>query len=60
MPQIEAAVTLDVLYAPLDDALAQLDARLDAIRLHGMAAEGTHFARWRAWPRPAPCCAPKD
>lgn len=45
VPQDDPAVTLDFLYAPLDGALAQLDARLDAIRLHGIAAEGTHFAR---------------
>jgi tRNA 5-methylaminomethyl-2-thiouridine biosynthesis bifunctional protein len=45
IPQSDAAVTLDLLVAPLDAALAQLVARLDFIRLHGLAAEGTAFAR---------------
>lgn len=45
IPQPDAAVTLDLLSASLDGALAQLDARLDAIHLHGIAGEGTHFAR---------------
>jgi tRNA 5-methylaminomethyl-2-thiouridine biosynthesis bifunctional protein len=43
VPQPDAGVTLDLLCAPLDDALAQLDARLDAIALRDIA--GTSFAR---------------
>lgn len=43
MPQPDANVTLDLLAAPLEDALAQLNAHLDCIRLH--AVEGTAFAR---------------
>ncbi|MCS0809505.1 FAD-dependent 5-carboxymethylaminomethyl-2-thiouridine(34) oxidoreductase MnmC [Massilia agilis] len=43
--QAETGVTLDLLSAPLDAALAQLVARLDFIRLHGIACEGTAFAR---------------
>ncbi|WP_426207501.1 FAD-dependent 5-carboxymethylaminomethyl-2-thiouridine(34) oxidoreductase MnmC [Massilia sp. TWP1-3-3] len=43
IPQMDAGVTLDLLCAPLDEALAQLDARLDAITLHAIA--GTSFAR---------------
>jgi tRNA 5-methylaminomethyl-2-thiouridine biosynthesis bifunctional protein len=45
MPQRDAAVTLDLLAAPLDSALAQLAARLDCIRLHHAAVVGTQFAR---------------
>lgn len=45
IPQTESGVTLDLLSAPLDAALAQLSARLDFIRLHGVAGEGTQFAR---------------
>jgi tRNA 5-methylaminomethyl-2-thiouridine biosynthesis bifunctional protein len=45
MPQPDAAVTLDLLCAPLDQALAQLDARLDAIDLHGIGHAGNNFAR---------------
>jgi len=45
IPQPDAAVTLDLLSAPLDGALAQLDARLDAIHLHGIAGQGIHFVR---------------
>jgi tRNA 5-methylaminomethyl-2-thiouridine biosynthesis bifunctional protein len=43
--QDDPAVTLDLLYAPLDAALAQLDARLDAIALHAMPGQGSGFAR---------------
>ena len=43
IPQPDAGVTLDLLCAPLDVALAQLDARLDAITLHQIP--GTGFAR---------------
>ena len=52
VPQDEPGITLDVLHvlhvlphAPLDLALAQLDARLDAIDLHAMADQGSGFAR---------------
>lgn len=43
IPQREPGLTLDLLCAPLDAALAQLDARLDAMLLHGI--EGSGFAR---------------
>lgn len=43
--QADAAVTLDLLHAPLDAALAQLSARIDAVHLHGLADAGTGFAR---------------
>jgi tRNA 5-methylaminomethyl-2-thiouridine biosynthesis bifunctional protein len=39
------AVTLDLLHAPLEAALAQLAARIDAVRLHGVEDAGTGFAR---------------
>ncbi|MCS0658591.1 FAD-dependent 5-carboxymethylaminomethyl-2-thiouridine(34) oxidoreductase MnmC [Massilia terrae] len=45
IPQADAGLTLDLLSAPLDTALAQLSARLDFIRLHGIADEGAAFAR---------------
>jgi tRNA 5-methylaminomethyl-2-thiouridine biosynthesis bifunctional protein len=38
-------VTLDLLNAPLDAALAQLAARIDAVRLHRISEAGTGFAR---------------
>ncbi|MDB5935784.1 MAG: tRNA 5-methylaminomethyl-2-thiouridine biosynthesis protein [Massilia sp.] len=41
--QIDDAVTLDLLHAPLEPALAQLAARIDAVYLHGVADPG--FAR---------------
>ncbi|HEX8611677.1 MAG TPA: FAD-dependent 5-carboxymethylaminomethyl-2-thiouridine(34) oxidoreductase MnmC [Telluria sp.] len=44
VPQIEDAVTLDLLTAPLDTALEQLTARLDAIWLHDALDAGTRFA----------------
>ncbi|NHZ88404.1 FAD-dependent 5-carboxymethylaminomethyl-2-thiouridine(34) oxidoreductase MnmC [Massilia sp. CCM 8733] len=44
IPQIEDAVTLDLLTAPLDSALEQLTARLDAIWLHDVRDAGTRFA----------------
>lgn len=44
VPQVEDAVTLDLLTAPLDAALEQLTARLDAIRLHHAGDAGTRFA----------------
>ena len=40
LPQADEAVTLDLLSAPLEAALAQLDARIDAIELHG--GHGAH------------------
>ena len=43
MPQEDSAVTLDLIALPLADALAQLAASLDAIRLH--QASGVNFAR---------------
>ncbi len=43
--QADAAVTLDLLHAPLEAALAQLAARIDAVHLHGLADAGTGFAR---------------
>ena len=56
IPQPDAGVTLDLLCAPLDGALAQLDARLNAITLHGLAGQGTGFARALARLRhQAPC-----
>ena len=39
------AVTLDLLGAPIDAALSQLRAQLDFAWLHGMAGQGSHFAR---------------
>jgi tRNA 5-methylaminomethyl-2-thiouridine biosynthesis bifunctional protein len=45
IPQGDAAVTVDLLAGPLDAVLAQLAARLDLIRLHGVAGAGSQFAR---------------
>ena len=45
IPQGDPAVTLDLLYAPFEAALAQLDARLDAITLHDIGDQGSGFAR---------------
>jgi len=45
MPQAEPGFTLDLISAPLDDALAQLTARIDLFRLHDIAHAGTVFAR---------------
>ncbi|KQV33781.1 FAD-dependent 5-carboxymethylaminomethyl-2-thiouridine(34) oxidoreductase MnmC [Massilia sp. Root335] len=45
MPQAEPGVTLDLLSAPLEDALAQLTARVDLFRLHDIEHAGTGFAR---------------
>jgi tRNA 5-methylaminomethyl-2-thiouridine biosynthesis bifunctional protein len=45
IPQADQGVTLDLLCAPLDEALHQLDARLDAIALHDIADAGSGFAR---------------
>jgi tRNA 5-methylaminomethyl-2-thiouridine biosynthesis bifunctional protein len=43
--QPDDAVTLDLLHAPLEAALAQLAARIDAVHLHGLADAGAGFAR---------------
>jgi tRNA 5-methylaminomethyl-2-thiouridine biosynthesis bifunctional protein len=45
MPQAEPGMTLDLLSAPLEDALAQLTARVDMFRLHDIEHAGTAFAR---------------
>ena len=43
IPQADAGLTLDLLAAPLETALAELNARPDRIYLHG--AQGTDFVR---------------
>jgi tRNA 5-methylaminomethyl-2-thiouridine biosynthesis bifunctional protein len=45
IPQPDPGVTLDLLNAPLDAALAQLAARLDFIQLSGLRGPNTAFAR---------------
>jgi tRNA 5-methylaminomethyl-2-thiouridine biosynthesis bifunctional protein len=45
LPQQDEAVTLDLLCAPLETALAQLGARIDFARLNGIAGQGPGFAR---------------
>lgn len=45
IPQPDARITLDLVSLPLNTALAQLDARLDAIYLHGADAPDATFAR---------------
>ncbi|MDB5917917.1 MAG: tRNA 5-methylaminomethyl-2-thiouridine biosynthesis protein [Massilia sp.] len=45
MLQPEPAITLDLLHTPIDAALAQLAARIDAVHLHGLEAAGSGFAR---------------
>ncbi len=45
IPQQDAQVTLDLINAPLDTALAQLSARLDFIQLQGLRGPNTGFAR---------------
>jgi tRNA 5-methylaminomethyl-2-thiouridine biosynthesis bifunctional protein len=45
VPQPDAGVTLDLLAAPLEPALAQLTARIDFAWLRGVAGQGTGFAR---------------
>ena len=45
VPQDEPGLSLDLLAAPLDAALAQLSASLDAIRLHRVTMPGAAFAR---------------
>ena len=45
IPQAQEGVTLDLLSAPLDTALAQLAARIDFVQLHGLRGPNTGFAR---------------
>lgn len=45
VPQADGRITLDLLHAPLEHALAQLDARLDAILVRGLEGQGTGFVR---------------
>ena len=45
IPQPDEGVTLDLLCAPLDAALAQLSARIDFALLHGVSNCGPGFAR---------------
>jgi tRNA 5-methylaminomethyl-2-thiouridine biosynthesis bifunctional protein len=45
IPQAQEGVTLDLLSAPLDVALAQLAARIDFVQLHGLRGPNTGFAR---------------
>lgn len=45
IPQGMDAVTLDLVSAPLDAALAQLAARIDFVQLHGLRGPNTGFAR---------------
>ena len=45
IPQEHAGVTLDLLAAPLERALAQLACRIDFARLDGLHGQGTGFAR---------------
>ncbi|RJG11314.1 FAD-dependent 5-carboxymethylaminomethyl-2-thiouridine(34) oxidoreductase MnmC [Massilia cavernae] len=45
IPQPDAGITLDLLNGPLEQALVQLDARLDAIALHASPGDGTGFVR---------------
>ena len=45
IPQQDAAVTLDLINAPLDAALAQLAARIDFVQLQGLRGPNTGFAR---------------
>ena len=45
IPQADDAVTLDLVSAPLDAALAQLAARIDFVQLHGLRGPNTGFAR---------------
>jgi tRNA 5-methylaminomethyl-2-thiouridine biosynthesis bifunctional protein len=45
IPQAEPGLTLDLLCAPIDEALGQLSARVDLFRLHGLQEAGAGFAR---------------
>jgi tRNA 5-methylaminomethyl-2-thiouridine biosynthesis bifunctional protein len=44
-PLQDQAITLDLLHVPLETALSQLAARIDAVRLHGLEDAGSGFAR---------------
>jgi tRNA 5-methylaminomethyl-2-thiouridine biosynthesis bifunctional protein len=44
-PQAEEGLTLDLVSAPVDAALAQLAARVDLFRLQGLEGAGTDFVR---------------
>jgi tRNA 5-methylaminomethyl-2-thiouridine biosynthesis bifunctional protein len=44
IPQTEPGLTLDLLSAPIGDALGQLAARVDLFRLHGLENAGADFA----------------
>ena len=43
--QRDPAITLDLLHVPFEAALAQLEARFDAVHLHGLNNAGSGFAR---------------
>jgi tRNA 5-methylaminomethyl-2-thiouridine biosynthesis bifunctional protein len=45
IPQAEPGLTVDLLSAPIEVALAQLSARVDLFRLRGLEAAGTDFVR---------------
>lgn len=45
MPQAEPGLTVDLISAPVEAALAQLTARVNLFRLHGLEHAGTGFAR---------------
>jgi len=45
LPQAEPGLTLDLISAPVEAALAQLTARVDLFRLHGLERAGTGFVR---------------
>jgi tRNA 5-methylaminomethyl-2-thiouridine biosynthesis bifunctional protein len=45
IPQAEPGVTLDLINAPIGEALGQLAARVDLFRLHGLEEAGADFAR---------------
>jgi tRNA 5-methylaminomethyl-2-thiouridine biosynthesis bifunctional protein len=45
MPQAERGLTVDLISAPVEAALAQLTARVDLFRLHGLEDAGTDFVR---------------
>jgi len=45
MPQAEPGLTVDLVNAPIDAALAQLAARVDLFRLRGLEQAGDGFAR---------------
>ena len=45
LPQAEPGLTLDLVNAPIDTALAQLAARVDLFRLRGLEDAGEGFVR---------------